>query len=184
MATPVRRNAMRATMPHVVTQWETGQWLREDIEPRRARANSEYLRPIVYPTTEKNSPGLRTKKSLNFPGTPKSNHWDFGSIRHIKQSSKEMQTPDSVVDSIFELPCNEPHKSPNSSTHSSFIAELEDTSPVMVHKRHFSPASTTSLSMPPSLAHPKGLHLRNKSMEVNGDGNTVSLSVLVPLYLD
>jgi hypothetical protein len=55
---------------------------------------------------------------------------------------------------------------------------------VMVHKRHLSPASSTSLSMPPSPARPKGLHLRNKSMEVNVDGNTVSLSVLVALYLD
>jgi len=184
MATPVRRNAMRATMSHVVTQWENGQWLRESLEPRRARASSEYLRPIVYPTAERNSPGLRTKKSLNFPGTPESNLWDFGSIRHIKQSSKEMQPPDSPVDSIFELPCNEPHKSPNSSTHSSFIAELEDTSPVAIHKRILSPASSTSLSMPSSPTRPKGLHLRDKSMEVKGDGNTVSLSVLVALYLD
>jgi hypothetical protein len=171
-------------MPHVVTQWETGQWLREGIEPRRARANSEYLRPIVYPTTERNPPGLRTKKSLNFPGTPESNLWDFGSIRHIKQSSTEMKTPVSAVDSIFELPCNEPLKSPNSSTHSSFIAELEDTSPVVVQKRILSPTSSTSLSMPPSPARPKGLHLRDQGMEVKGDGNTVSLSILVAPYLD
>ncbi len=171
-------------MSHVVTQWENGQWLRESLEPRRARASSEYLRPIVYPTTERNSLGLRTKKSLNFPGTPESNLWDFGSIRHIKQSSKDMQTPDSPVDSIFELPCNETHKSPNSSTHSSFIAELEDTSPVAAHKLLVSPASSTPLSMPPSPTRPEGLHLRDKSMEVKGDIDTVSLSVSFALYLN
>ena len=112
-------------MTHVVTQWETGQWAREGIESGRARANSESLRPITFSPTNRHSGGLRTKKDLNFPGTPESGRWDFGSIRHIKQGSTEMRTPVSAVDSVFELPCNESHASPNSSAHSSFMAELE-----------------------------------------------------------
>jgi len=167
-------------MPHVVTQWETGQWSREGIESRRARANSEYLRPITFSPTDRYSGGLRTKKSLNFPGTPESNRWDFGSIRHIKQGSTELSTPVSAVDSIFELPCNESHASPNSSTHSSFMVELEDTSPVAVRnsKRLVSPASSTSLVTPIFPAPPKGLHLRNHSMDFKSAGNTVSLTIL------
>jgi hypothetical protein len=182
METPVRRNALRATMPlpHVVTQWETGQWSREGIDARRARANSEYLKPIAFSPTDRNSGGLRKRPSLNFLGTPESDRWDFGSIRHIKQCSTEMRTPISAVDSVFELPCTEARDSPNSSTHSSFIAELEDTSPVVVHsKRLISPAAASSLASslasPPLQVIPKPLHLRNRSMDFKCDGNTVSL---------
>lgn len=166
-------------MPHVVTQWETGQWSREGIESRRARANSEYLRPITFSPTDRYSGGLRTKSSLQFPGTPESNRWDFGSIRHIKQASTEMSTPVSAVDSIFELPCNESHESPNSSTHSSFMAELEDTSPFAVRhpKPLVSPAPSSSLATPLPAASPRGLHLRNRSMDFKFAGNTVSLTV-------
>jgi len=181
MDTPVRKNAMRATMPHVVTQWEAGQWSREGIESRRARANSEYLRPITFSPTDRHSTGLRTKASLNFPGTPDSNRWDFGSIRHIKQGSTEMSTPVSAIDSIFELPCNQTHESPNSSTHSSFMAELEDTSPLAIRHsgRLASPASLASMALPPYSPPAKGLHLRNPSMEFRCDGNTVSLTVVI-----
>jgi hypothetical protein len=170
-------------MPHVVTQWETGQWSREGIESRRARANSEYLRPITFSPTDRYSGGLRTKRGLNFPGTPgESNRWDFGSIRHIKQGSTEMHTPVSAVGSVFELPGNKFHESPNSSTHSSFIAELEDTSPFAVQKRLISPVSSTSSAMPAFPAPPKGLHLRNQSLEFKCDGSTVSLNILVAFW--
>jgi hypothetical protein len=180
METPVRRNAVRATMPHVVTQWEAGQWSREGIESRRTRANSEYLRPITFSPTDRYSGGLRTRASLNFPGTPDSNRWDFGSIRHIKQGSTDMITPVSAVDSIFELPCNQSHESPNSSTHSSFMAELEDTSPVAVRhsSRLASPTSSVSMALPPYTPLPEGLYLQNQSMEFRCDGNTVSLTTV------
>ncbi|KAN0102093.1 hypothetical protein V8E51_012603 [Hyaloscypha variabilis] len=161
-------------MPHVVTQWEAGQWSREGIESRRTRANSEYLRPITFSPTDRYSGGLRTRASLNFPGTPDSNRWDFGSIRHIKQGSTDMITPVSAVDSIFELPCNQSHESPNSSTHSSFMAELEDTSPVAVRhsSRLASPTSSVSMALPPYTPLPEGLYLQNQSMEFRCDGNT------------
>jgi hypothetical protein len=174
----VRRNALRTTMPlpHVVSQWETGQWSREGIDARGARANSEYLKPIAFSPTDRNSGGLRTRPSLNFLGTPESDRWDFGSIRHIKQCSTEMRTPISAVDSVFELPCAEARDSPNSSTHSSFIAELEDTSSVVVYsKRPVPPAAASSLTSPPLQVSPKPLHLRNRSMDFKCDGNTVSL---------
>jgi len=186
METPVRRNAMRATMPHVVTQWESGQWSREGIDARRARANSEHLKPIAFSPTDRNSGGLRlrTRPNLNFLGTSENDRWDFGSIRHIKQCSTDMRTPISAVDSVFELPCTPAHDSPSSSTHSSFIAELEDTSPVAAHsKRLVSPSVAASLSLAPLQVTPKPVHLRNRSMEFKCDGNTVSLppfSCLVP----
>jgi hypothetical protein len=166
-------------MPPVVTQWEAGQWSREGIESRRARANSEYLRPITFSPTDRYSGSLRTKKSSNFPGTPESNRWDFGSIRHIKQGSTEMRTPLSTVDSVFEPPGNKSHESPNSSTHSSLIAELEDTSPFAAQKRLVSPVSSISSAMPAFPAPPKGLHLRNQSLEFKCDGSTVSLNILL-----
>lgn len=165
-------------MPHVVTQWETGQWSREGIDARRARANSEYLKPIAFSSTDRNSGGLglRMRPSLNFLGTPENDRWDFGSIRHIKQCSTDMRTPISAVDSVFELPCTPAHDSPNSSTHSSFTAELEDTSPMAVHsKRLVSPLTAASLASPPLQVTPKPLHLRNGSMQFKCDGNTVNL---------
>jgi hypothetical protein len=167
-------------MPHVVTQWDAGQWSREGIESRRARANSEYLRPSTFSPTDRYSGGLRTKTSLHFPGTPESNRWDFGSIRHIRQGSTDISTPVSAVDSIFELPCNESYQSPNSSTHSSFMAELEDTSPAAIrHSRPLaSPASSVSLATPSLPATPRGLHLRNHSMDFKSAGNTVSMTVI------
>ena len=166
-------------MPHLVTQWETGQWSREGIESGRARANSESLRPITFSPTNRHSGGLRTKKNLNFPGTPEGGRWDFGSIRHIKQGSTEMRTPVSAVDSVFELPCNESHASPFSSAHTSFVAELEATSPVTARhsKRLVSPASSTPLARPLYPALPKGLHLQDHSMDFKSAGNTVSLTM-------
>lgn len=166
-------------MPHLVTQWETGQWSREGIESGRARANSESLRPITFSPTNRHSGGLRTKKNLNFPGTPEGGRWDFGSIRHIKQGSTEMRTPVSAVDSVFELPCNESHASPFSSAHTSFVAELEATSPVTARhsKRLVSPASPTPLARPLYPALPKDLHLQDHSMDFKSAGNTVSLNM-------
>lgn len=65
---------------------------------------------------------------------PENQHWDIGSIRHIREpsSASEGATPDSAVDSIFEHPSAVPADSPNSSVASpypSFAVELEDTSP-------------------------------------------------------
>lgn len=176
---------MRATMPHVVTQWEMGQWSREGIESGRARANSENLRPITFSPINRHSGGLRTKKNLNFPGTPEGGRWDFGSIRHIKQGSTEMRTPVSAVDSVFELPCNESHASPNSSAHSSFLAELEATSPVTARhsKRLVSPVSSTPLATPLYPAPPKGLHLQDHSMDFKSAGNAVSLNMALTVAM-
>jgi hypothetical protein len=178
MEKPVRRNAIRATMPHVVTQWETGQWPREGIHARRAKSASENLRPIAISPTNRKSDGPRTKPNLL--GPPENDQWDIGSIRHIKQASIDMSTPISAIDSAFELPCNDIHDSPNSSTHSFSIAELEDTSPIAIQsKRLVYPASSASLVVPAFPAPPKGLHLRNQSMEFKCNGTTVSLAILV-----
>ncbi len=168
-------------MPHVVTQWESGQWTHEGSDARRVKSTSEYLRPIpVSPPANRNSGGLSPRPNMNLLGTPGSDLWDFGSIHHIKQGCTETGTPISAVESVFELPSNDIHESPNSSTHSSFIAELEDTSPIAVQSKRPAPPASPSV-LPAFPAPPKGLHLRDRSMELKCNGNTVSLTTFSTL---
>jgi hypothetical protein len=138
---------MRDTVPHVATQWQSGQISKEGLERkqahRRAKASSEYLRPIVSPARPRQR-GAKSVSSLSFLATPENERWDFGSIRHIREPSSDAYTPISAVDSIFELPSGEAFGSPNSSNHSSFIAELEDTSPIALAK--FSPLISSDKS--------------------------------------
>ncbi|KAE8447985.1 hypothetical protein EG329_009908 [Mollisiaceae sp. DMI_Dod_QoI] len=129
-------------MPHVATQWQTGQYQRGSYDSRLStghlRKSSEYLRPIAIPPPRPGHrhPGVvRQSPSMSFLGSPENEKWDFGSIRHIRQYSFDTTTPVSAVDSVFELPSASSYDSPSSSTHSSFVAELEDTSPLAVRSQ-------------------------------------------------
>jgi hypothetical protein len=138
---------MKDSVPHVATQWQSGQISKEGLERkqahRRAKASSEYLRPIVSPARPRQR-GAKSVSSLSLLATPENERWDFGSIRHIRQHSSGAYTPISAVDFVFELPSGEAFGSPNSSNHSSFIAELEDTSPIALAK--FSPLISSDKS--------------------------------------
>lgn len=141
-------------MPHVASQWNSGQHQRGSYDARlstgKARKSTEYLRPIAIPPSR---PGRQPRQSPNmsFLATPDTERWDFGSIRHIRQHSSETKTPVSAVDSVFELPSATSYNSPNSSTHSSFIAELEDTSPMALQTQK--PSVQRSSIASPAVSH-------------------------------
>lgn len=129
--------AQRATIPHIFTQWEPGQFSRPACGLERidsGKKTDDFRRPS--PSTRKQyfkldyvSPATPSGQSLML--TPESNRWAFESCRNLRKSPSEL----SAVDSIFELPSGDPDESPASSTHSSFVAELEDTSPVAIHSK-------------------------------------------------
>lgn len=152
MTSPSPRTALRATMPHVITQWQAEQFRQEDPRSRKslrpAKSHGDFLSMSTAPTRKQ--PGTYPRSLRPALSTvPPNEVWDFGSIRHIRQGSSdvitptsaaesiireytsEASTPASAVDSIFELPSADiiNTHSPGSSTHSCFMAELEDTSP-------------------------------------------------------
>ena len=127
----------RASIPPIFTQWEPGQFSR-DVPSGFQRIStgkktSEFLR--ANPSTGKQfmradvvSPATPSGRSLL--ATPDSNRWGFDTFLSVRKSPSEL----SVVDSVFELPSGVPDESPASSTHE-FVAELEDTSPVVIHSK-------------------------------------------------
>jgi hypothetical protein len=133
------------SIPHIFTQWEPGQFSRaaphglERISS--GKRTDEFLRPNTSPRrkyvkVDTVSPATPSGRSLL--ATPESNRWAFDTSRNLRQSPSEL----SIVDSIFELPSGVPEDSPASSTHS-FIAELEDTSPIAIYsKRSALPGSS------------------------------------------
>ncbi|KUJ10766.1 uncharacterized protein LY89DRAFT_723346 [Mollisia scopiformis] len=153
MESPTRLRP-RGSMPHVASQWNSGQHQRGSYDARlstgKARKSTEYLRPIAIPPSR---PGRQPRQSpgMSFLATPETERWDFGSIRHIRQHSSETKTPVSAVDSVFELPSATSYNSPNSSTHSSFIAELEDTSPMALRTQK--PSVQRSSTASPAVSH-------------------------------
>lgn len=125
------------SIPHIFTQWEPGQFSRaaphglERISS--GKKTDEFLRPNTSPRrkyvkVDMVSPATPSGRSLL--ATPESNRWGFDTSRNLRQSPSEL----SIVDSVFELPSGVPEESPASSTHS-FIAELEDTSPIAIHSQ-------------------------------------------------
>ena len=124
-------------MPHVVTQMGSEEQSQEALTRREAVVISkrprEFKTPAPPPMRQIRKPGVKPLPSLSLLAMPENNRWDFGSIRHIRQPPNEF-TPDSATDSVFEIPSGGPRDTPNSSTHSLFIAELEDTSPMVMSK--------------------------------------------------
>lgn len=128
------RTRLRAAMPHVVTQWQADQFrLQSTDKPRSSRlatkASNGYLHPDPYVTSSRKPNSIRQSPSLSLLATSPNERWDFGSIRHIRQYSSNDNTPTSTVETVFELASGADIGSPDSSVHSGFIAELEDTSP-------------------------------------------------------
>lgn len=152
-------------MPHVASQMWAGQLERPDVSHRRAATLSARSLDFQRPTT---APPRRPRKMSNAESVPslsllmpENQPWDFGSIRHIRQPSHGTppftpRTPFSSVDSIFDLPSGVSAASsdtPISSTQSSFVAELEDTSRGLVPK----PLSPRRKSQPTAASYIKEL---------------------------
>jgi hypothetical protein len=127
----------RASIPPIFTRWEPGQFSRDAPSGLQrmspGQKTSEFLR--ANPSTRKQfmkvdlvSPATPSGRSLL--ATPDSNRWGFDTYSNLRKSPSDL----SVVDSVFELPSGVPDESPASSTHE-FIAELEDTSPVVIHSK-------------------------------------------------
>jgi hypothetical protein len=152
-------------MPHVASQMWAGQLERPDVGHRRAVTLSAKSLDFQRPPT---TPPRRPRKMSNAESVPslsllmpENQPWDFGSIRHIRQPSHGTppftpRTPFSSVDSIFDLPSGVSAASsdtPISSTQSSFVAELEDTSQGLVPK----PLSPRRKSQPTAASYIKEL---------------------------
>jgi hypothetical protein len=150
-------------MPHVASQI-FGERPSDEFQTSKQAMNTsaEFQRPTtaMQPRKRPLENGLPSLSLL--VTSPDNPHWDFGSIRHIRKAS-ENATPISAVESVFELPSAGSCKAtPNSSTNSLFVAELEDTSPHTLKTRHTSselppksPANSVKSSTSSSNLHPK-----------------------------
>jgi len=161
-------------MPHVAAQMRSGDSPRETFDTRQAtitsRRSGELQRPVTpSPRGRRKTTGANQMPSLSLLSMPKNSHWDFGSIRHIREQSSDF-TPVSATESVFELPSGRPGDSPDSSIHSLFIAELEDTSPIAVSKQipnletPKTKPQTAEISVSSPFSHVANLsHLKNYS---------------------
>jgi hypothetical protein len=159
-----------------VTQWQAEElWYKNADKPHSLesaiRGSDKHLKPNLYVTPHRKPNCIRQSPSLSLLAISPNERWDFGSIRHIRQSSKDETTPTSSVDSVFELPCGDVIASPNSSVHSSFIAELEDTS-YAVPSLHTQPRGPRSPVTAPVVS-PSTMEFKTAQITV-GDVNYVS----------
>lgn len=169
-------------IPHVVTQWQSGRQANRPV-----KASGEYLRPVTAgPTTTerwaKHSRGVKSQNSLTLLAMPESQRWDFGSIRHIRQHFSNASTPISTVETVFEVPGDRSIGSPNTSAHSSFVAELEDTSPVVLSKRSVFPSQETS-PLTRGTRQLVAIDSNERGMEFKACGTSVSLSFIVFFFI-
>jgi hypothetical protein len=124
-------------MPHVVTQMGTEEQSRKALSRREAaiisKRSGEFKRAPPSPMKRIKGAELKPLPSLSLLAMPENSHWDFSSVRHIRQPSNEF-TSLSAAESVYDLPSGGRWDTPNSSTHSLFIAELEDTSQIVMSK--------------------------------------------------
>lgn len=128
-------------MPHVASQIL---YQRPSGETRGREVTTTMKRSAEFPRPATAIPSRKQPLDAKMPTlsllvtSPDNPHWDFGSIRHLRNASQN-ETPVSAVDSVFELPsAGSYEETPNSSTDSLFVAELEDTSPHPFSKPHTS----------------------------------------------
>ncbi|KAF7912109.1 uncharacterized protein EAF01_001130 [Botrytis porri] len=133
-------------MPHVVSQMQPRERPQQTSNSKRVMIKNVVSQDDLRLST---SPRRRNANgptpTLSLLVTPQG-AWNFTPGRqHSKQFSPDRMTPISAVDSVFELSSAATNASPNSAT-SSFIAELEDTSPsaVKLQKVNMDPKSPLS----------------------------------------
>ncbi|KAK0106323.1 hypothetical protein ONS96_003959 [Cadophora gregata f. sp. sojae] len=143
-------------MPHVVSQWQSDQSPARDMEYRQSTklekaTSTEFLRPVqISIRRSKRAGGVRPAPSLKFLSPREDERWEYSSGRgDWEQTAWEQsgagRTPSSSVESVFEMYTSGPYDSPNSSTNSSFIAELEDTALVTRPSRRSAPPSSNKI---------------------------------------
>lgn len=166
MNSPTPQTRPRAAMPHVVTQWQSGQpsWERRDeIRPPKLSTPSHHPNPSPLRSRHRSQGNLKQRPSPALPATPERGKWDFASTKPMWQY-QDQDTPTSTVESVFELPSGTT-RSPNSSRNSLFVAELEDTSPLAVRKQR---------STFPATSKPQESRNGNATMEFRSVELTVS----------
>jgi hypothetical protein len=157
-------------MPHVASQImyqrPSGEIRSREVVTTMKRS-AEFLRPATA-VPRRRQPLDTEMPSLSLVVTnPDNPHWDFGSIQHLRTASHD--TPVSAVDSVFELPsAGSYEETPNSSTDSLFVAELEDTSPHPFSKPH------TSSDLPPKSPGPSTRSARSQSHLHTSSGTSIS----------
>ncbi|KAG4026157.1 hypothetical protein MFRU_044g00280 [Monilinia fructicola] len=133
-------------MPHVVSQMQQREKPQQSYTPKRAMmktsASQDNLRPPVAPRRQNTNSMTPTLSLLVTPHDA----WNYTSTRQqLNHFSPDRITPISAVDSVFELSSAMTNGSPNSAV-SSFIAELEDTSPGAVKPQNFNMDPKSPLS--------------------------------------
>lgn len=143
-------------MPHVVSQWQSDHFPRRDMDIRGSTqlekaTSSEFLRPVQISIRRSRRPGgVRPTPSLKLRAARDDERWDYGSSRaDWEQTAWEQsgggRTPSSSVESVFEMYSSGSYGSPNSSTNSSFVAELEDTALVTRPSRRSAPPASNKM---------------------------------------
>ncbi|ESZ90598.1 hypothetical protein SBOR_9017 [Sclerotinia borealis F-4128] len=116
-------------MPHVVSEMQTMEKPQQSYNLKRTMmktsVSQDNLRPFISPRRQ-NTNGTPTLSLLVTP----QHAWNYTSgRRQLNHISPDRVTPLSAVDSVFELSSAMKNGSSSNSAISSFIAELEDTSP-------------------------------------------------------
>ena len=128
----------RLTMPHVITQFKPGQFSRDGLSLKE-RMKAEKRATDALKSNKSPSKKHGDGASSAGPSTPKSKRWDFGTIRHKKQSASSdsnISSPKSAISPVFEMEQIDSAVSPNSSVDSSpWVFELEDTSQIAIHSK-------------------------------------------------
>lgn len=151
--------ARRIIMPHVVSQMQQREKPQQSYTPKRAMmktsASQDNLRPPVAPRRQNTNSMTPTLSLLVTPHDA----WNYTSTRQqLNHFSPDRITPISAVDSVFELSSAMTNGSPNSAV-SSFIAELEDTSPGAVKPQNFNMDPKSPLSPTLSVSSRFELHV-------------------------
>lgn len=149
-------------MPHVVTQMQPREKPQQSYTPKRTimktSISHDNLRPHIAPRRQ-NANGVTPTLSLLV--TPH-DAWNYTSGRQqVKHFSPDKFTPVSAVDSVFELSSAITTGSPNSAI-SSFVAELEDTSPGAVKPQRFNVDPKSPLSPTLSVSFLKQFYTRSQ----------------------
>lgn len=141
-------------MPHVVSQWQSDHFPGREMEYRQSTklekaTSTEFLRPVqISIRRSRRAGGVRPTPSLKLHAARDNDRWEYSSGRgDWEQTAWEKsgagRTPSSSVESVFEMYTSGSYDSPNSSSNSSFIAELEDTA--LVPSRRSAPPSSNKM---------------------------------------
>ncbi|PVH71187.1 hypothetical protein DL98DRAFT_111886 [Cadophora sp. DSE1049] len=149
-------SGIKTAMPHVVSQWQSDHFPGREMEYRHSTklekaTSTEFLRPVqISIRRSKRAGGVRPTPSLKLLAARDNERWEYSSGRgDWEQTAWEQsgggRTPSSSVESVFEMYTSGSYDSPNSSTNSSFIAELEDTALVTRLSRRSAPPSSNKM---------------------------------------